>query len=1148
MPANVKILAGAPQSGKTERLIALYRHVLGESTPGSGLWLAPHRRSVSAVRNRLVSPDFSACFCPGIVTFAQCAEAILQAARLPIRPLDRTMKRQLLRQILQELEHDGLIEHFKPILHTGGLVDLIGEFITEVKRLEIWPEDLRAACEKRGITRKDEELLRLYEKYQSALLEHRLFDAEGRFWTARDQLFNKGQRRPYENVRLLVVDGFTDFTRTQHEILQSLATWVPEIIITLPMEPESSRQDLFYKPQKTLLELKRRHPGCTLTFQARPEKTEWPALRHAERFLFSNPREKNTPRDASSIEILPAASPLKEFELIGGRIKKLLLDGKAKAEEIAVVFRSAPDDDSPVMEIFRRQGIPVVTERGLRLERTPLLRFLASLLRLDLEDWPFNAVLQIVESTYFRPAGFEKKETGSATTVERLLRRLLVPRGRNALLEQLAVRSRVEEKSGEETSWETETAASASLALKIFEGLAAALDAMPLKTTLPQWGVAWQNILMTTAGLTGDASSEVTANSSSSPLVPRPSPLPCPADSLDISGWNHLCGILAATDRLASWLGRRPPELDRREALQALLDLLASERQPRNADDCGCVRILSAASVRSLHVPYLFVAGLSEKSFPQSDREDRLYNDAEYVRLIEQGLPLIARTERHREEMLLFYETVTRATKHLSLSYPAWDEKAQPLSPSPFLLELEQAFGDKPPHRLEVYDFRPLPLFDEPFSAVDFRLKAVADALEGNISYLAGYWRWPQTLSATESADDSLRTIPLAVKNLRDALELNLLRQDYEHFTAAEGALSSDEARRYFARHFSTDRTFTATEFESYATCPFRFFLEHILRIRAQDDLSLRIDYAERGQTVHNVLADFHQRVNEAMGVPSSPLELEPDRYDAILARSLEEIFRPASRSSLREALREIDRRTIVGWLQNYRAQLEKYAKESKNFDKAMTPELFEVSFGKMKHRSTTWAIEESLPIDGEKETIRMSGRIDRVDTGIIDGQNVFNILDYKTGSTSKFRMENVQGGTALQLPIYAMAVAELFLLDRDALPWRAGYWNVPEGGFKSHSCLSMYSLCDDRIEPTETWEKIRLQMPDILFSLLHNMRDGCFYVHNNDENCTEHCPFKTVCRINPIRSLEKQFSPGRRKGRGGARNEGRGARDETIQ
>ncbi len=60
-----------------------------------------------------------------------------------------------------------------------------------------------------------------------------------------------------------------------------------------------------------------------------------------------------------------------------------------------------------------------------------------------------------------------------------------------------------------------------------------------------------------------------------------------------------------------------------------LVDVLSTEPLPANSDEAGRVRVLSAQSIRALEVPYLFVAGLSEKSFPPPARDDRIYSDAE---------------------------------------------------------------------------------------------------------------------------------------------------------------------------------------------------------------------------------------------------------------------------------------------------------------------------------------------------------------------------------------------------------------------------------------------------------------------------------------------------------------------------------------
>ena len=252
----------------------------------------------------------------------------------------------------------------------------------------------------------------------------------------------------------------------------------------------------------------------------------------------------------------------------------------------------------------------------------------------------------------------------------------------------------------------------AQVAAAVLGRLAAAMDELPERATLAAWGQAWQQLARQVGFL--------------------------PAIQSDEAAWHCLGEALRESDTLFQWLGHDSPELDRRGALAALLDVVQSQRLGSSGDESGHVRVLSAPSVRGLRVPYLFLAGLCEKAFPLPQGEDRLYSEADYQRLIEQGLPLVARRERNVEEMLLFYEAATRATRRLWLSYPALDAAAQPLSPSPYLQEVELACGPGRIVRSEQTDLSPVPPGEEPLSAAEFRVKAVATALEGNVDLLAG--------------------------------------------------------------------------------------------------------------------------------------------------------------------------------------------------------------------------------------------------------------------------------------------------------------------------------------------------------------------------------------------------------------------------
>jgi len=1090
MSAKLTVLAGPPRSGKTRRLLVRYRRTLLDSPPGAAIWLAPTWRAAMAIRSGLLDGECSGLFSPGVMTFEKFADAVLEVAPRATRPISAVMKRYLVRWLIDDQLAAGRLRHFGPIARTGGLVDLVCELISELKRLEIWPQEFHQACQRRGITQKDVELFEIYDTYQQWLREHELYDAEGRFWSAR-ALMRNGQRRPWERLKLVVADGFTDFTRTQHEIIEILAERVEEIFVTLPLEAEPRRSDLLAKPLKTLGELKRRHQRrVVLQELRRPDDSAWPAMAHLEKCLFRNPRRARPAESVEGIEILPAARQLGEIEMIGRRIKRLLSQGAARPGEIAVVFRSPQDAGSLVAEVFDSLGIPFAVEAGQTLDRSPAIRALVMLLKLDVEDWPFEDLLALIGSNYFRPEWPEWQAEETAIAAEQTIRHLQIPRGRERLFGQLRTDRAIAYSSRDGRDQRSRfygEAVAASL-----RRLAAAFDALPEKATLARWTTAWQRLAEET-GLLRAIEQE----------LPGVSQCPIP----DKIAWTRMMHALNAGDTLAGWLRRRAAELNRSEALAALLDILRSERPGTSGDESGQVRVLSAASVRTLQVPYLFLAGLSEKGFPTPDRDDRLYSEAESRRLIDEGLPLVARSERNREEMLLFYEAICRATRRLYLSYPAMDEAAQPLSPSPFLTEVEQACGSGRIRRTDLPDLSPVPDDDKPLCLGTFRTRAMATALAGNVSLLAGL----------------LRHDPPTAENLLAGLKITQLRQGRQDFSAAEGILSGDAAQRELGFAFNLERTFSATELEQYAACPYRFFLERVLKLEPIEDLELAVDFLERGRLAHAVLAVFHRRVNEALGRPGSPLELDTEVFDRLMEQTIAEQLGEQPANPVSAALREVDRRLLLRWIAGYRDQHERYDAMWQECDSPLTPEFFEVSFGRAARQEAPPSTERPLEFSAGGQIIRFAGRIDRIDTGKLAGQTVFNVLDYKTGGVQRVTVDSVAKGLTLQLPLYALAAAELLLADRRAVPWRAGYWAVRDKGFRP---IKAYVREGDDLTPQDDWREMQIAMAGTIAALVRGIHRGKFPVCCDDPRCTGYCPFRTVCRINQVRSLEKTWRP----------------------
>ena len=1103
MTARVTAITAGARGGKTERVLALYRRALARQVPGSALWLAPTWRSAAAVRDRLLGSPLAACFSPGVTTFAKFAGEVLQSSPNPVRPLDERLKRQLVRRLLDDQLAAGSLRYFRPIAGTAGLVDRICDFIREMKQLDIWPERLREACRSRGMRQKDEELLAIYDAYQECLTEHNLYDAEGRFWSARE-LLRAGSKRPYQQLRLVVVDGFTDFTPPQHEIFQILAGQVEELWITLPLESGSDREDLFSKPRGTLALLRRWHPGLVIEQLDRPESTTWPAMDHLERTIFLNPRRSQPTDDTAGLEILAASRQLGEIELIGSRIKRLLCsspDGAGsqavRPGDVAVVFRSLPEVHSLVCEVFGKLGIPFVIESGQSLERSPVLSALASLIRLDVEDWPFRDLLAVLSGSYFQPDWPEWHDGSAQAATERVVRRLQVPRGRDRLIGQIsrAIDNPVDGDRDEHASG-PDRQSQLQLALGLLARLKSVFDALPDEATPAEWAVAWQE-LANQVGLVQTISEPDRSNRYRTTIP-------------DAVAWERLPRALGADDRLASWLGTAAKKLDRKAALAVLIDTLRNSPEPSNDDESGRVRVLSASSARALKIPYLFFAGLAEQSFPQRDRDDRLYGEAERRRLIGEKLPLVDHSERNREEMLLFYEVMTRATRRLYLSYPALDEAAQPLSPSPYLEEVEQACGPDQIRRTEVPDLSPVPGDEEPMSATEFRVKAVATALAGNVSLLAGLVR-QEGASATAT-------------NVLAGLQLSGQRRSRTRFGAFEGVLGSSAAKKLLAARFSRERTFSATELEGYAFCPYRFFVEQVLAMEPPEELTLAVDYSARGRLMHELLAEFHRRLNELHGGPTSPSVLDDDEYRKMIDDVLGELLGRRRGSPMANVLGEVDRRLCVRWAADYREQHHDYDALWHELEIPIAPARFEASFGRASQNPDSHAT--PLELKTPDGTVHISGRIDRIDLGRAAGQTVLNVIDYKTGVAARFSPQAMIEGTALQLPLYALAAERIVMADRGAVSLQAGYWHIRNKGYRPKEVLATSSINDGRLEPNAEWQSLENDLAETVAALVDSIQCGRFPVYSADEECTRACPFSTVCRINQVRAVEKTCLP----------------------
>jgi ATP-dependent helicase/DNAse subunit B len=1112
MAGSIEVLTGEAGTEKTTRLFALYRKALIEAHVagplGSTLWLVPTARAQKPLLERLGDGSLPVLFSPNVLTFQDFAERILRAGPTTATALSPAMRRMLMRRIVDRLNDDGQLRHFSVIAPTAGFLDLVTAFIAELKRTETWPENFTAACARRGVRPGDRELAAIYTAYQEALLDHKVYDSEGRFWSACNAL-KEGQWGPFAELSLVVVDGFTDFTHTQHEILTLLAQKSQRLLLSLPLETPLVRGDLFAKSQGVFDTL-RQSPAVTLT---RSESAPEPhasipaALRTVSRSLFANPRTITPSDNAKGIEIVAAAGQQGELNWLAARVKALILTG-TPPEDIVVAFRDMAEYRDLLEETFGGARIPHAVDGGIPADRIPLCRAIVQVLRLEADDWPFSRLLAVLDSSFFRPAWPEYGDGRAVRDAAAFLRRYKLAEGRKSILDRLERACRDGEDPAAPRPLPEAGRASLRRALKLLQRLSQATSALREAHDLVGWAAAIRDLIDELGFVQPENDdSDYDEPEDVESQFDQPGPSTEAAAKL-------LEDLLFDAARAEKLLADQPARRNLARFLPEFSDLIGHAQAPAGVPETGRVRILSAEQVRNLDIPCLFLAGLTERSFPRPRTDDCLYSETERRELNALGLVLTDRAQRAQEEMLLFYNVVTRARRRLILTYPVVTAGGEPLSPSPYLVALQELFTAEalPPYREDRLD--PVPSPDRVLSAADARILAMAEALENRPALLGAIFRKPE-FAATSA-------------NLLAAADMHVERIQTPGFTRFEGMLENPDNLDWIGRRFSPEHEFSATQLEAYVTCPFRFFAEHVLDVSPLATVDIETEHGRRGTIVHDILAELHRYFMELdpAGPPSGP----PLGSGAVVAK-FHELIRErfgarVEFSDLQQALLEIEERLLRDWGEAYGRQWDLYlAKRPENSDRPLLPAHFETAFGRTGAGPDSPGVRPPLVVGAGDREVRISGRIDRIDVGVNDGRTVFAVIDYKTGKAGSVKLEKVVTSRALQLSLYTLAALRLEIAGPDSTPRQMGFWQIREQGFAPG--ISQRKKPDERFSPLEAndWDALVNELDTFVPAVAAAMRAGKFPVYNPDDNCTAHCPYSTVCRVNQIRSLSQHLN-----------------------
>ena len=296
----------------------------------------------------------------------------------------------------------------------------------------------------------------------------------------------------------------------------------------------------------------------------------------------------------------------------------------------------------------------------------------------------------------------------------------------------------------------------------------------------------------------------------------------------------------------------------------------------------------------------------------------------------------------------------------------------------------------------------------------------------------------------------------------------------------------------------AASRPHSAGALQDWATCPYRYFLGRVLRLEERAELrdDLQITPVDKGSYIHGILDRFFREAADHPQPGEPWTDADRSRLQAIAEEELDR----AEQLGLtgRALLWRRDRRNILDELDTLMS-----LDEVKRAERHTRQVASELAFG-MPGESREML---ELPLDNGG-VLQLRGVIDRVDRST-DGRLLL-VIDYKTGREHPRQGEldddPVVRGTALQLPIYAHAVRQVYGLDAH-VTLQSAYWFISERARFAFNEVTWDGPKEERVR--ETINLIVRLIRDGLFPA----RPGNDDRFSRDNNC-RFCSFDAICPV----------------------------------
>ena len=786
-----KLLLGRAGSGKTT---AVLKRLCQEGRERPQVLLVPEQQSHETERAlcRAGGPQIN--LCSEVLSFSRLANRIFQSAGgLGEEELDGGGRVLLMYRAVQGVATQ-LKVYGRPSKRPAFLASLLAT-ADELKSCRVPPQALIQAGEEFAGPEGDKlrDLGLIFGEYD-ALASRIALDPKDQLTRAADKL----RQCCWAQGKDLWLDGFTDFTPQQRELLEILMGQANSLTVTLTCgtleEDEGGVFDSARRTANTLLQAARREGiACEVEHLVTDSPGKEAPLVYLERALFGASAPASVPCEGA-VELFQASTPRGEVEWTAARILELVREEGFRFRDIGVVARSYGAYRDLVESVFGRYGIPVFSSAMTDILEKPVLALVTAALDTAANGYRYDDVFRYLKT------GLTDLPQEDIDLLENYVLKWDIRGSRWTQAKEWSWHPK-----GYNMTWED-----GDRALLNRVDAARRQTAAPLETLRKNQDKTGRGQAVSLYSFFEEIGLPARLEERMETLIQRGQPA-LAEEYRQL--WDILCGGL---EQCAQLLGEAPMELEE----FALLFRLVLSQYDVGTIPVSLDRVTAGETTRQTghRVRVLFLLGADDASLPQVGTAPGLLSDDDRALLAGCGLEL-AQSQRELlyREMTTIYQICARPSQKLAVSWAAQGPGGEERRPSFLVQRLQLLFCD-------------LELTREEDLGGTFRLAAPLPALEQ-----AGQNRAVrQALEGLSGFADQVARLDRAAAWERGRLS----RQAVDRLYGKRVAMSASRMDKYKSCHFSyfmryglaaeprKPAGFTAPEYGTFV----HDVLEHVLR------------------------------------------------------------------------------------------------------------------------------------------------------------------------------------------------------------------------------------------------------------------------------------------------------------------------------